>query len=187
MKYALLLAVCLLAGSLPAQSLFGDAAEAGQIPSRFIWFDVYDAGLLGSFSGKGYPGLSIGMVKATCELGRFRGGFSYATVYSNYHDWTIIIGPSVHVGYTFWSSPRKTWFFWGNVPKVYAELSAGLSGENWVLAPSVRAAVCCDVDYYGLGAGLKLGVLSAQKYRGGHVNAAYVDLQVRLVTFGIGF
>jgi hypothetical protein len=101
----------------------------------------------------------------------------------------------VRVGFTIWSNPKATWLVWGHVPQVYAEVS-GTLWETGPWSPSlralgVRASLCCDVDYFGVGARAEAGVFSLpieEYWRfGNRVTALYFGIQLRALTFGIGF
>jgi hypothetical protein len=99
----------------------------------------------------------------------------------------------IHVGFTLWSNPKATGSIWGAVPDVYVEMSGSLWQSEDVLypefhlAPCARAALCCDVDYYGFGARLESGILMIRTSAYGRVNALYAQLQFRGLAFGIGF
>lgn len=177
------LAVCLFA-TAPATgaSLFGGPPEPGMMPSRFIKVEALDMGLL--FPSNEIPGLSARLAKLTYESGRFRGGLSLADGYGAIDEWNSDMMLPVHIGFTVWSSPKQTWLVFGEAPDVYVEAS----GSPW--GPALRVALCCDVDYYGLGARLEGGVLNLNLQPQppyGRTWMVYAGLQFRILTFSIGF
>ncbi len=192
-----LLAVCLLAAA-PAlgAGLFGGPPEPGQMPSRFVRFDGVNAGY--ALFAHGIPPASIRVGRATCVLGRFRAGVALMETWWSLDEWTSDVLLPVHVGYTIWSRPRRTWFFYGSLPEVYAEVSGSLwntsarSDQSFRYEPSVRASVCCEADLYGVGARLETGVLNTDtetqySWVPSRRWFPYVGFHVRLLTFGIGF
>jgi hypothetical protein len=103
----------------------------------------------------------------------------------------------LHVGYTFFSRPKKTQFFYGAVPDMYAEVSGSPWSPNsrsdmlgFRFEPALRVALCCDVDYGGVGARFETGWADIHRDYAGptsRVSFIYAGLQMRLLTFGIGF
>jgi hypothetical protein len=185
-----LFAACLLAAAPAlAAGLFGGPPEPGQMPSRFVRMDGLDMGFVGT---SGWPGYSGKLGKVTCKLGRVRFGM---TVVESYAETDLGSGGAgqflpVQVGYTLWSWPRKTWFFYGAVPDIYAEAGVGVLDLEFNFRTLLRMSVCCDVDYYGLGAGLEAGWLSIPFYIGGrqkHYSTFYFCVKARVLPFGIGF
>jgi hypothetical protein len=184
----LLLAACLLVGSLSAQGLFGGQAEEGQMPSRFIRFDALD---IGPYTSQHYlqGPIWLGIAKATCVLNRLRFGVAGTQLFMCGDDWPSELTVYVHAGYSVWSRPVKTAFFYGAAPDVYFEAGCGfyqgnleLDPQYWVFDPGAKVALCCDLDYYGVGAKAEIGWLSDRWGPG-----LYAGFQVRLLTFGIGF
>ncbi len=98
----------------------------------------------------------------------------------------------LHVGYTLYSAPKRTCLFWSNAADVYLEASGSL-----LASPGFRVALCMDDEYYGLGTRLELGW--ATIHASGNVDPPgpwqdntrlsffYAGIQLRFVTFGIGF
>jgi hypothetical protein len=106
----------------------------------------------------------------------------------------------IHVGFTLWSNPKATGPVWGAVPDVYIEASASMWGieadallfdrkfvPSYYTGLRVRAALCCDVDYYGLGARLEFGAISMQEDSYYRVRSLYFGLQLRGLALGVGF
>jgi hypothetical protein len=184
----MLLAACLLAATLAVAAetgnLFGTpGGELDVVPHRFIRFDVADVGMVafrGPYYGSGQGGVFL---KATCQWNRFRFGAAGAEFWGDIAD-----GPAgpvpismvlpVYVGYDLWYIPRRTGDFYGAVPDVYVE-----AGVNLVPPIIVKAALSCDVDYYGVGLRAEAGGYVNPSYE----NTLYVALELRLLTFGIGF
>ena len=187
-----LLAACLLA-AVPAlgAGLFGGPPEPGRMPSRFVRFDGMDAGLLFTQSGDQLQRLRLADV--TCILGRVRFGVGLVEIVGTSlgadEPFAGMLLP-VHTGYTLWSKPVGMGFLYGVAPDVYLEAGGGWFALHTPFdGPAVRLAICCDVDYYGLGVGFDAGALtlpprysnSSREY------ALYACLRLRVLTFGIGF
>jgi len=191
MKRTILIAACLLAATTCAASgLFGGPPEPGQMPSRFVRFDGYDAGMvlwcaLPKRYGVDYQ-FWFRLAKVTVILDRVRFGAAIHDTYAELEGWSGDMMLPLHVGYTFFSRPEKTQFFYGVVPDIYAEVSG-----SFVFAPAIRAAVCCDVDYGGVGARFEMGWADIKRRydatRTSRTSFLYAGLQLRILTFGIGF
>jgi hypothetical protein len=191
--------LCLLAGPLQASALFGGPPEPDRKPTRFVKFDGYDLGLYG---GDPFMAAIVRVAKITCTLNRFRFGIAAADGYSSLDYWDAGMLLPVRAGFTLWSNPKATGPVWGAVPDLYVETSASMWGIaatslllDFRMIPSdynglrARAALCCDVDYYGLGARLEFGALSVQTtfWPEWRVNALYASFQLRGLALGIGF
>lgn len=199
MNRTILMAACLLAAeTCTAAGLFGGPTEPGQIPSRFVRVEVLDVGAVpwSRFTGKDgglAPALSGRLAKVTVVLARFRIGAAFAEWYTTFDDWGGDMRFPLHVGYTLYSAPRRTWLLWSAVPEVYFEASGSLLTEGSSLAcrlgPGVRAALCCDADYYGLGVRFEAGWVDIHRDLAltPRVSFLYAGLQLRFLTFGIGF
>ena len=186
----MLLAACLLAAApAVAEGLFGGPPEPGQMPSRFIRFDAIDAGFLSATTPM--PGLAaLDVADITCVLGRARLGIALADFMGAdaIDDWWGGTLLPVHIGYTLWTTPKKTAFFYGVVPDVHTEATGGWFGLHSANTLYLRAAVCCDVDYYGFGGRLEAGAFLPGSYTTPDWSVAvYAGLRIRLLTFGIGF
>ncbi len=184
--------LCLLAGSLPAQGLFGGPPEPGQMPTRFLRFDIVtDYTILTSL-----PTRLVSMDRfadATYQTGRFLGGLSLAEYWVEgvQRDWYYFALLPVHVGFVLWSNPKRTVFFYGQVPNIYVQVTGSLPSYGYVsefhwASPTVRAALCCDLDYYGVGIGLEAGWFNLHPAEANDPGA-YAAVKVRLGAFGIGF
>jgi hypothetical protein len=183
-KWRLLpLAVCLLAASVQAQGLFGDRAEPEEMPSRFVRFDAADLGAV-AFPGRlSYPLICGALLKATCQWNRCRLGVAMAEAGVDPSDGTL--GPApvnmtvpVYVGYDIWHNPKRTWIFYGAAPALYAEV-----GASFVYLVTIKTALACEVDYYGLGLRAEAGTY----WMPGQDCLPFVSAQVRLLTFSTGF
>ena len=195
MRCALLLATCLLAAApVGAQ---GDASfgtpggEFDHYPTRFVKFEGANLGL---FLTRQYPGdfAGLGLASITCVFGRVRFGIeSMDFVGSGLpDDWFGGTLLPIHVGCTILSNPKKTAFFYGAVPDVYAEVKGAWFGLHSPDGPYIRAAICCDVDYFGVGCRFEAGALNLDCYLSHRPDSnlyLYAGLRVRLLTFGIGF
>jgi hypothetical protein len=197
-----LFAACLLAAAPgSAAGLFGGPPEPGQMPSRFVRFDGMDHGLW-LWTGwpqraGGWPQWSIRLAKVTIILDRVRFGAALGDGYGPFDDWSGDMMLPLHVGYTLLSRPKRTWFFYGAVPDIYAEVSGSLwdsdpqssSILSFRFDPALRVAFCCDVDYYGLGIRLEGGWADIRRHLGPtpRISFLYAGLQLRVLTFGIGF
>jgi hypothetical protein len=83
----------------------------------------------------------------------------------------------VHVGYDIVFNPKRTAFFFGMVPSCYVEATLG------AFPPYAKLAAACDIDYYGAGAGVEVGVVDwnhAEPSLGFHP-ALYASLKLRLL------
>ena len=151
-------------------------------PSRFIKLDVVDAGFI-AFQGPDYGSGQGGvLLKATYQLNRFRFGAAATEFWGDIADGPagpvpVPMGPSVYAGFTIWHNPKKTSFFYGAVPDVYAEVGASIPYRK----PILKAALACDLDYYGIGLRAETGGY----LNPWHGNTLYFALQLRLLTFGI--
>ena len=197
MRRATMVAIglCLLAGSVQALGLFGEGAESEEIPSRFVQVEGAAVGMLFSPTAPTPPVFTYRLAGVTCVLNRLRVGLSYAESYTAISDWSAYMFLPVRVGFTIWSNPKATWLVWSHVPEVYAELGGTLWDTGpWspsLRASSIRASLCCDVEYFGVGARAEAGVFSfpieEQWHRGSRITALYFGVQLRALTFGIGF
>ena len=154
------------------------------MPTRFIRFDPVDIGSAW-FSGRYYPGSGQGgvLLKASCQWDRFRLGVAYLEMWGDIAD-----GPAgpvpvemqlpVYAGFDIWHNPKKTWLFYGAVPDIYAEVGISLRDPK-----VMKAALACDVDYYGFG----LMVEGGGYLNPGNGNTFYAGVLLRFLTFGIGF
>jgi hypothetical protein len=133
--------------------------------------------------------LAVRVVKATWHSGKgFRIGISGLDVNGplniddNALPWGYSVAP-VHVGYDIVFSPRKNGFFYGMVPSCYAEATLG------AFPPYAKVAAACDIDYYGVGTGIEVGVVDWNRrydYPGPHAVLAfrpvlYAALKLRLL------
>jgi hypothetical protein len=183
----LLLAACLLAGSLQAQGLFGGRAEEGQIPSRFIRIE-------GVAAGTGWPFIGhVSAGKLSCLLGKVRFGMTGLELHYTDLPPDGYVMP-VSAGYTLWSRPVPSGLpasipTYGMVPDIYAEATCSWLTTWGKLRPSLRAALCCDVDWLGVGVGLEAGLtwLYRTTTWPGPWDHVYAGLRIRAITFGIGF
>ncbi len=195
MNRTILIAVCLLA-AVPAlgTGLFGGPPEPGKMPSRFIRFDGLDDG---PCFVNGPPLLMGTLAGVTVMLNRVRFGAALLDGYAEFDGWSGNMVLPLHVGYTFFSRPEKTKFFYGAVPDVYAEVSGSPCGPDSLTGvlglrygPALKVALCCDVDYGGVGARFETGWADIHRDYAGptsRVSFLYAGLQVRILTFGIGF
>ncbi len=192
MRRTILLAACLLAAA-PAvgAGLFGGPPEPGQMPSRFVRFDGLDDG---PCFWNGPPLLLGRLAGVTVILNRVRFGAALLDGYAEFDGWQCDMTLPLHVGYTFFSRPKKTQFFYGVVPDIYAEVSGSPWGSqsgilDFGFEPALRVALCCDVDYYGLGIRLEGGWADIRRHLGPtpRISLLYAGLQLRVLTFGIGF
>lgn len=155
-----------------------------RMPGRFFRIDVLDAGPV-FFGNSYYPASGQGVVflKATCQWNRFRFSAAYLDFVGDIGDGSagpmpICMHWPVYVGYDLWHNPKKTWFFYGAVPDVYAEV-----GVSFDYKTTVKAALACDLDYYCIGLRLEAGGY----LNPAHENTLYATLYLRFLTFGIGF
>ena len=180
MTRAILLAVCLLAAA-PAL-----AAEPGQMPNRFVRVEPFDVGT-GAWSFEGR------LLRATYTTGRLRAGIGLVDVYAVIDFCDAGMWAPVHVGYTVWSNPRRTLFFYGVVPDIYVELSGSPftpRAGRLSTGLGLKLSAVFDVDYYGVGAGVEFGLLRiphgycGQSY--GYSTGSYLCLRLRALPFSIG-
>jgi hypothetical protein len=123
---AILLAACLLTGSVQAEGLFGERAEPGQMPSRFVQFElVSDATILTSHWSRLVS--SDNFLRVTYQAGRLRAGLSAGEFWMDgvLRDWNHLTILPVHAGFVIWSNPKKTWLCYGQVPNVYVQATGG--------------------------------------------------------------
>ena len=200
MTRTMLLAACLLA-TAPATAaepgnLFGAPGGKRELPSRFLKVDMLDLGMLQPVGD--WSAFAAHVATFTCVLDKARFGIGAVDTYTSPDFWNLTVILPVHVGATLWSNPKATWPVWGAVPDVYVIVSGSLwqNGQSgtWApwppsfrLAPSVGVALCCDVDYYGLGARLDVGAYKVAWDKNQVGDKAYVEFLLRGLTFGIGF
>ena len=195
MKRTILIFVCLVAATpCTASGLFGGPHEAGKLPSRFVRFDGLDDG---PCFVNGPPLLMGRLAGVTVILNRVRFGAALLDGYEEFDGWSGNMVLPLHVGYTFFSRPEKTKFLYGVVPDVYAEVSGSPWGPyirsdvlGFRFEPALRVALCCDADYGGVGARFETGWADIHRDFAGptsRISFLYAGLQVRLLTFGIGF
>jgi hypothetical protein len=159
------------------------AAGAGEMPKRFIRLDLADAGPLAKSNGNGR--LSLRLVSLGCELTRVRFGVAFAdgwgqNLYDDEGQYGMML--PVHIGYGIWSQAKKTAFCYGMVPDVYAQVDFSA-----IYTPVFKGALCCDLDYYGVGARAMVGgcvFLGSDNFP---MSFLFAGIQVRLLTASIGF
>lgn len=183
----LVLALLACAGAAGAEPYdngsLGRYDELPGMPTRFVRFDAADVGYA-AFTDPNTPmGFGGQFVKATFQWNRLRFGAAFAegwVVTSDFEPGPLM-GAPVYVGYDLWHNRKRTWFFYGAVPDVYAEV-----GMSFVYTTLFKAALCCDVDYYGVGVKAEAG-----RYvfldENSDASTWFACLQLRLLTFGIGF
>jgi len=190
----LMLAACLLA-TAPA---FGTEASAGvvrgtRIPKRFIKVDALD---VGEFVPTGaWYAYSARVATITCVLDRVRFGVTAADCYTAIDFWDGTVLLPVHVGYNILSNPKATWRLWGAVPDVHVDAVGSLwknrGTYTWppslLYSPTIELALCCDVDYYGLGTSLRVGAYKSSVIHYWSDQGFFAELRLRLLAFGIGF
>ena len=178
-----LAAACMLAAA-PAlgAGMFGGPPEPGKIPSRFI--RIEGAAVGGLFeTGGSQVALSGRIARVTCVLGAARVGFGYLDDIGRPMSWGEEMLWPVHIGFNIWSNPRPTRLAYGTVPDVYFEAVVSMWSPpvaRYEHHPNSRLALCCDVDYYGVGARAEFGYMVGR-------GALYAGVQFRALTFGIGF
>jgi len=186
----ILAAACLLT-AVPAfgVGLFGGPPEPGMIPSRFVRVAGVDAGVL--FAQSDMQRLRLADV--TCILGRARLGVGLVEIVGTSlgadEPFSGMLLPA-HIGYTLWSRPVKMGGLYGVVPDVYLEAGGGWFALHTPYhGLAARAAICCDVDYYGFGVGVDAGVMTVPpEYRtSSRGYAVYAGMRLRVLTFGVGF
>lgn len=189
----LFLAVCLtVAATLGAEVPQAGVREA-QIPARFIKVDALDVGQFVPFGD--WPAVSAHVASVTCIIDRVRFGVTAADLYSAVDYWDGGVVLPVHVGYSIMSNPRATWMLWGAVPDVHVDAigslwdnrRAGALPVSLQYSPTIELALCCDVDYYGVGAGLRIGGYKSAAIGYGQDRGFFAELRLRLLTFGMGF
>ena len=116
-------------------------------------------------------------------------------MYSSIDFWDGTVLLPVHVGYSIVSNPKATWLLWGAVPDVHVDAIGSLwenrDTDSWPpsfkYSPTLELAVCCDVDYYGFGAGLRVGPYKSGSIGYGQDKGFFAELRLRVLAFGIGF
>jgi hypothetical protein len=163
------------------------------VPKRFIKVDMLDVGEFLPFGD--WEALSAHIVSVTCVFNRARFGLSAVDSYDAIDFWNSNIMLPVSVGYTILSNPRPTWRLWGAVPDVHVDAIGSLwrnrDTDKWPpslqYCPTLELALCCDVDYFGFGAGLRAGAYKSGVIGYGQDKGFFAELRLRLLTFGIGF
>ncbi len=166
-----------------------------RVPRRFVKVDLLDVGEFVPFGD--WPAMSAHVATVTYVMDRARFGVTAADYYVSIDFWDGCVLLPVHVGYDIVSNPKATWKLWGAVPDVHVDAIASLwenrDTDEWPpsfkYSPTLEFAVCCDVDYYGLGAGLRAGLyksVNAIGYSAGGSSGVFAELRLRLLTFGIG-
>ncbi len=185
------LVCCLLAAAAGAES-------GPTTPRRFVKVDLLDVGEFVPFGD--WPAISAHLATVTCVIDRVRFGVTAADMYTAIDFWDGTVLLPVHVGYDIVSNPKATWLLWGAVPDVHVDAIASLwenrDTDKWPpsfkYSPTLELAVCCDVDYYGLGAGLRVRAglyksVNAIGYTAGGSAGVFAEFRLRVLTFGIGF
>lgn len=200
MKRVIIIAACLLAAA-PAlgAGMFGGPPEPGKMPSRFVRFDGVDMGpwMTPIDVPVGLPPVLFEVARVTVVLNHVRLGASFVKEFSG-DFWSGNMVFPLRVGYTLFSAPRKTCLFWSDLADVYLEATGSLlaSGSGSLfggLKPGFTLALCGEAEYYGLGARLEVGWadihadIDVGPWKMSRVSFFYVGLQLRFVTFGIGF
>lgn len=97
------------------------------------------------------------------------------------YPWGLSIAP-VHVGYDIVLNPRRMAFFYGMVPSCYVEATLG------AIPPYAKLAAACDIDCYGVGTGIEVGLVGWNHEYGGGIwsklafePGLYVSLKLRLL------
>ncbi len=169
--------------SLLALGFCLSAAGSEPAPERMLRFCVAEGGVT-------YPVMfHVRALRLEYWTGRFRVGVAYAELYNILlYEVAGAVAP-VHIGYSFYSRPRKTAFFYGMVPEARAEVTFGLDPDDWELL--FRAALVGEVDRYGVGLAVEVGYLTA-KFRDIYVSRerprvhqVYVGARVRALAFGL--
>ena len=183
-------AVVMLALAVPASVLGPDA-----VPNRFVKAEALDLGFF--IQTEGWGGLNIRLAKASLVFGRVRAGISFIDAYEVIDDWGSDFMLPLHVGFTIWENPKRTWAWCSFVPDVYLEGSGSLWNTGsyapeplrFRYEPAVRLAVCCDFDYYGLGIGLDAGWMNVDTETEfyGRMSLFYAGLRLRGLALGFGF
>jgi len=189
MKRAILSVACLLAAA-PA---FGQERQQGRIPKRFIKVELLDVGEFVPFGD--WEAWSVHLASVTCVIDRVRFGVTAADMYTAIDFWDGTVLLPFHVGYNIVSNPKATWLLWGAVPDVHVDAIGSLwknrDTGTWppslVYSPTIEVAGCCDVDYYGFGAGLRVGAYRSGVIGYGQNAGLFAELRIRALTFGIGF
>ena len=171
----LVLDLLLATATLTTAADFG--AEATQVPTRFPRLEAVGLGLAGS---SGWPLMITKVGKASVVVGRLHVGTSVYDSYGAIDDWFANMNMPIQVGYSLYSNPKRTAFFYSAVPDIYLEASFALLAD-WHTHPSGRISLCGDVDYCGFGLRLELGFL-----HGGYDPSVYAGFQVRALTLGLG-
>lgn len=169
----LFLAVCLTVAATLGAEVTRPGVRKAQVPRRFIKIDALDVGEFVPFGDWG--AISVHPLSVTCVIDRVRFGLSAVDSYMAIDFWSSNIMLPVHIGYTILSNPQSTWRLWGTVPDVHVDAIGSLwrcdgndlEPEYWRFCPTVEVAACCDVDYYGLGAGLRVGAYRSAAIRYG--------------------
>jgi hypothetical protein len=189
----LLLIVCLMVAAALGTEVLQPGMLKAQIPRRFIKVDVLDVGEFVPFGD--WEALSAHLATVTCIIDRVRFGVTAADMYTSIDFWDGTVLLPVHVGYNIVSNPKATWLLWGAVPDVHVDAIGSLwknrDTDKWPpslqYCPTLELAVCCDVDYYGLGAGLRAGAYKSRAIGYGQAKGFFAELRLRVLTFGIGF
>ena len=191
-QYSTALAICLLLTTGPAAAGLHDDGTRYEIPNRFVKFDGIDLGVGAMFHSRGGLLATMRMAKASCTVGRFSIGAAIVDGYGAFfpEERGAAMMLPVHIGFVLWANPKKTWFFCGAVPDAYVEASYSLLDDGWTYRPSARVALCCDLDRYGLGAGLEFGWVSLPIVDFNctrRANAVYFSVRAQALIFRIGF
>jgi len=167
--------------------------------SRFIKVSLLDFGLYGGTIDQPIGlAMSLRAANVTCVLNRFRFGVAFCDGYASPDWWAAGMLLPIHVGFTLWSNLRPVGPVWAALPDAYVEASAGLWGvdaegllfgavEPYGFALQGRLALCCDVDFLGVGARIEAGGLSLIWNPGERFNSVYGIFQLRLPAFNIAF
>ena len=161
---------------------YGDA----EAPTRFLRVEVLDAGAMAL-----PPAVHFRALRLDYEFSRWRIGVAaldLGNMFGPADFSSSLFGGFVvpDAGYLLYRQPKRTAFFYGMVPSVWAEAAAVI--PVWIngLYPAARVDCRAEVDYYGVGFGAEAG-LNAGNNSGGTFVFPYLRLGVILGVASFGF
>ena len=177
---AVLLLLALASTGLAA---YGDA----EAPTRFLRVELLDGGVMAMPIAEQFRVLRfdyefsrwrVGV--AAMDMGNALGGGDFGhTFFGGF------VVPDV--GYLLYRQPKRTTFFYGMVPSIWAEAASVIPVTPFNMYPAARVDCRAEADYYGVGFGVEAGVNAGYTVDSDWFVWPYLRLGVILGVANFGF